>query len=38
MHLEPGSHDAAALPAIIGGLREAGYTFATVEELLAPRG
>ena len=34
-HVGSASQDAAALPAIIAGLRERGYTFATVPQLVA---
>ena len=36
MHVGSGSADAIALQAVIDGLRADGYSFATVEELVAP--
>ena len=36
MHVGSGSADAIALQAVIDGLRADGYSFATVEELIAP--
>ncbi len=35
MHVGAESQDAAALPRVIDGLRSAGYSFATIDELLA---
>jgi peptidoglycan/xylan/chitin deacetylase (PgdA/CDA1 family) len=36
MHVGSQSQDAAALPRIVAGLREQGYTFGTIDALLAP--
>ena len=36
MHVGSESQDAVALPRIIDGLREQGYTFGAIEEILAP--
>ncbi len=36
MHVGSQSQDAAALPRIIAGLRDLGYGFATVDDILAP--